>query len=88
MICCLKAKFSRASARCDFIDEKSDATTARISANIMAPMLKPAGIKVNEFKAIEFLGGTDLDHCVEVHEPIVDRACRSFVLTVARTLGP
>lgn len=71
--CCRRARFSRTSSRCDFSDENSDATIARISANIMLPMLKPAAEKVNYFNAIELLGGTprgatDLTRAVECRE--------------------
>lgn len=56
--CWRRARFSRASSRCDFSDEKSDATIARISANIMPVMVEPAGKNVNYINAIAFLGGT------------------------------
>lgn len=71
--CCLRARFSRASTRCDFIDEKSDATTARITANFIASLLKPAGTEVNEFNAIEFFffwgGGAVHGQCNKVFRP-------------------
>jgi len=57
-ICYRRTRFSDASPRCDFIDEESDATTARSSANITLRMLKLAGKKINEFSAVEFTGAT------------------------------
>lgn len=77
--CCRRARFSRVNSRCHFSDEKSDATIARISANIMLLIVNPAGKNVNYINAIEFVGATASSIVIS---PLIIFRLRSISLAV------